>query len=1107
MQKINNQYIHSSIDLITFLSCNYATLLKVKQKTQKLVSNNTNKTSQLFTLKGLEHEKQYLKFLKNNGRQVIEISTKLQLKERITQTKHALHQGIEIIYQGVLYSKVWRGNLDFLIKCNQNSKLGNYSYEVLDTKLSQKVKTQHIIQLCIYSELLKDIQGNMPRNMYIYLGDGQLHNFDIKDYIYYYKYAKRKFLKFFQDIPKNLYPEPCSHCNICKWKINCKDKWHKDDHLSLVANITKPQRKTLTQCNIDTMKNLAMIEKTHITPLVNRKVFSQLREQAKLQHKKIITRKNKYQIIFNNTKEGFMRIPEIDPSDIFFDIEGDPLYPNGLEYLFGIYYSQNNKEVFKVFWAHNHQEEEKAFIQYINFIKTHLKKHPNAHIYHYNHYETTALKKLSCKYSRYENQLDTWFQKKVFIDLYLVIRESIRISEPGYSIKNLETFYMNKRTDSINTAIDSIVVYNNWRIIKKKKLLEEIVHYNHIDCISTYLLRNWLLTLKLEKPNWPITRKQNTRIQQTNTRNWTVEYYEYKKKLHSIYPDKKKNIILVHLLEFHRRESKPTWWNIFDRQNKYTHEIIEDIECLGGLKLATHPYKKNTAFFHVYHFPQQETKLKKRNRILNVRTIKQVGSISNIYEMKNVVTIQSHLSSKLLPTSLSIGPNTPIDNKLLRAALYRCIHQVIKNTTTVNCINDLLQRTGPKIKNKVLHTPIFLYNSINTIIDIITHMSNTYLFIQGPPGTGKTYISSHVIVELIKKGKKIGVTSNSHKAIHNLLNRVENIAKEKKFAFTGVKKASLYNKESYFQGFYIHNMTATNDILLETLLFAGTAWLFANPLFTKQLDYLFIDEAGQVALANTIAMSTSAKNIVLIGDQMQLKQPIQGAHPRYCNFSVLEYLLGNNSTTTTEKGIFLSKSRRLTYSICNFISNTFYNSYLIPHKNTEKIKLDIQDCHFPHQGVKFINVNCYNTLQKNIEESYFVLQILNKLLTQGIYDNGMTKQIMQQDILVVSPYNVQVNYLQSILPKSLKIGTIDSFQGQEAPIVIISMVVSEAQCSIKNIEFLYNRNRLNVAISRAQCLAIIVANPTLLEISCKTIKQIKMVNSLCKTHSLNETIL
>ena len=990
------------------------------------------------------------------------------------------------------------GDADFLIKCDKSSVLGDYSYEVLDTKLKQTAESKHIMQLCVYSELLSDLQKFSPNKMHLFLGDGKKHSFKVSDFFYYYTRVKKRFETYIQNLPKESYPDPCNYCNFCDWHDRCQGQWEADNHLSLIANIRHSQMDKLKKAGIKTLADLTTTLPETKIPDLNQDTFLRLRSQAILQNHKATTGKDKYEIIPSSQGKGFARIPMPDDGDLFFDMEGDPLYPNGLEYLFGVYYLKNSEKVFKPFWAHNHKDEKEVFKCFMDFLNNHLAPYPQAHIYHYNHYETTALKRLACRYAVHEESMDNLLRKQKFVDLYLVVRESIRISEPGYSIKNLETFYMDKRTDEVATAEDSIIVYNKWRETGNDELLQQIADYNKMDCISTQLLRDWLLNIKPDNEFKNLS--ENTEKEELQRKDWEIEYENYQNLL-GVTEDNPPPVHeqLSHLLEFHNREAKPQWWGQFDRQNKLEDELIEDTECLGGLQMTGNPELEKQSLVYTYRFPPQEYKLKTGNQAINTATMESIGKIVKLDENTCIVKIKRGMKREPLPEILSIGPPKPIDSKIIRSAIYRYADQILKNPTQPHAATELLSKNIPRIQDKQPGKAIITSNDLQkNTLEVISKLENSYLFIQGPPGSGKTYISSHIIVNLIKQGKKIGVTSNSHKAIHNLLKKVENVATEKGISFRGIKKATNGNKESYFEGQFIKNETKTEDMNLNAHLFAGTAWTFSNKHFDNQLDYLFIDEAGQVATANVVAMSISTKNIILVGDQMQLGQPIQGTHPGEAGLSVLEFLLGENSTIPKDRGVFLNQTRRLRSSICKFISDAFYDGRLTAYESTSKRNLHLQNINLPNEGIAIIEAKHEGCSQKSVEEGKIIKKQYEALLNQHFTDeNGNTRTITENDILIVTPYNVQVNHLRSLLPEDARIGTVDKFQGQEAPIVLISMVTSSAEDLPRNIEFLYSKNRLNVAISRAQCLALVVFNPKLLEIPCKKVDQMKLVNTFC----------
>ena len=1104
MQKSGDgNYLYSPSNLVDFLGCSHITFLDKKGISEGIKKTEQDNSAKLFQKKGMEHEQAYLESLKDQNKNIAEISKAWSLEDRVALTLDAMQSGFDVIYQAALYKEPWYGYADFLIKCDTPSELGNYSYEVLDTKLSKSAEAKYIIQLCMYSELLSDLQGIMPKNMYLFLGEGRECHFKVTEFFDYYTQTKNSFNDYVRELPSSSYPEPCTHCTICSWSDHCNSTWKNDDHLSLVANIQNSQRDKLYKAGIKTVEELALAEDNTKISNLNKDTYKRLHAQAKLQHSKKSTGKDKYEILSPELEKGFYIMPKPDIGDLFFDMEGDPLYPDGLEYLFGVYSIIDNKEDFKLFWAHDHDEEKKTFKKFMEFLEQHLKQYPDAHIYHYNHYETTALKRLACRYAIREEQLDNLLRQRKFVDLYAVVRDAIRISEPSYSIKNLEVFYMEKRVEEVATAVDSIIVYNQWRELDDASLLQKIADYNEVDCISTYKLREWLISIKPKEIGWfesDIRDDDSKDDSADDTRKqWEKEYEEYKGKLESsTNVSSELKIRLSDLLEFHNREAKPQWWGMFDRKNKHEDELIEDLECIAGLAQIASPIPDKRSYIYQYSFPEQDYKRKMGEVVKDVQTMEAAGKIVELNAEDYIINIRYGGKGGALPKHFSIGPPDPVNAAILRNAIYRCIDNIISDHTS-SAITDLLTRSMPRIKGRALGEPIIRGNQelYDATLEAISNLDNSYLFIQGPPGTGKTYTSSHVIVDLIRQGKKIGITSNSHKAIHNLLKKIEVTAIEKGLDFRGIKKASKDKEETAFDGTIFENKIKTQDIDLSANAFGGTAWLFADPYFDGQLDYLFVDEAGQVSIANIVAMSSSAKNIILIGDQMQLGQPVQGTHPNDTGLSILEFLLRDKSTIPPERGILLDTTYRLNPAICDFISTAFYDKRLLSDDKTSSFKLDVKNTDLPNEGIVIIEVNHTGCSQKSAEEGSIIKEKYYELLGQKFLDKDVERQISKDDILIVTPYNVQVNYLHSILPDA-KIGTVDKFQGQEAPIVLISMVTSNAEYLPRDIEFLYSSNRLNVAISRAKCLAVVVMNSALFEIPCKTIEQMKLVNTFCK---------
>ena len=1088
--------LYSPSDLVAFLECHHSTLLSRMSNAIGIEEAKEDDALLLLRKKGLEHEQDYLNSLKDDGKRVIEIPKNIHRQERVERSRQAMREGADIIYQAAFYAFPWLGDADFLIKIDTPSSLGNYSYEVLDTKLAHNPGPDHIIQLCAYSDFLSQSQGVLPESMHLFLGSKQKHPFKVADFYAYYLHARKRFEAFLAkhatitSSADVTCPTPCAYCDFCAWHDACAERWEQEDHLCLVANIQGGQIKKLQQSGIGTLEKLATSPPDMRVPDMQPDTFARLRSQAALQLRKRISGENRVELLPQVADRGFARLPMPDAGDLFFDMEGDPYHPNGLEYLFGVYCSFGDAYDFRAFWGHSHAEEKEAFRAFMAFVAERLSHYPNAHIYHYNHYEPTALKRLACRYAVCEEQLDNLLRQNKFVDLYKVVRESMRTSESGYSIKDMEIFYLPPRENAVTSAGDSVVMYNRWRELGDPQLLQDIAEYNKVDCISTFELLNWLLKQRPSGMAWFGESEIEENADFAERKPWEIESEDYRNRLSALSDGEASDSHFAHdeysllsdLLEFHRREAKPQWWNSFARREKTEEELLDDVDCIAGLQLLGGPESVQRSLVYTYRFPSQEYRIKEKDTVFNVADMKAAGTVISLDDRACELQIKRGVKNGELPEYMHVGPPSPIDANILRDALYRFADDIISEPQKKNVGREILQRSRPRIAGKLSEAPIITgENVLAEAIEAVAGLQESYLFIQGPPGTGKTYTSSHIIVDLIARGYKVGVSSNSHKAIHNLLHQVEQAAQEKGITFTGVKKSS--GEETAFDGTHIHSVSNKKKMPLDSDLYAGTAWLFSDPMFDGLLDYLFIDEAGQVALANVIAMSGSARNIILVGDQMQLGQPIQGTHPG-------------------QKGIFLPETRRMAPKVCSFISETFYDGRLTAHPDTAKRRLV-----FPKTtdidvagGIAFMEAEHRQRSQRSPEEGEIVQQLYQQLLTASLHDdkNGVHK-LSPQDILIVSPYNMQVNLLQSLLPEA-RVGTVDKFQGQEAPVVIFSMATSSAEDLPRNIEFLFSENRLNVAISRAQCLAIVVASPLLAEVPCRTVEQMRLVNTFCRLY-------
>jgi uncharacterized protein len=550
------------------------------------------------------------------------------------------------------------------------------------------------------------------------------------------------------------------------------------------------------------------------------------------------------------------------------------------------------------------------------------------------------------------------------------------------------------------------------------------------------------------------------------------------------------------LLEYHRREARPAWWWYFERCGMTPEELVEDAESIGCLEAADNapPARRKRSLIYTLNFPPQDHKLAP-GLATDPATRQSAGEILEIDDATG--TLKLLRGPKLAGTALpeAIIPGGPYRDHDQRMALFRLAESIHKGDRRYPALEAVLQRERPRIDGLSETEPVHTIN-VDEMKSRALALNSSYLFIQGPPGAGKTWAGARLIAHLLQNGKRVGVAAQSHKAIHNLLNEIEKFAREKGVKFRGLKKSSGDNPESVYEGDFITSEEQFARFVEEAKsvkLLAGTAWLFSRQELDRSLDYLVIDEAGQVALADALAMGTAAKNLVLLGDPLQLAQVSQGLHPPGSGASVLEHLLGEAPTIPVDRGIFLEKSYRMHPSVCAFISEIVYAGRLHSDESAARRTTSWGT------GIRFVPVEHDGNRTASDEEVAEVAKLIAQR-RQGTFTDadGSTRQICDDDFMVVAPYNAQVRRLRAALPARVRVGTVDKFQGQQAPIVFFSMATSSGEDVPRNLAFLFSRNRLNVAISRAQCLAYLVCSPRLLEARCKTIEEMELVNALCR---------
>jgi uncharacterized protein len=1097
MKNVDGRVFLSASDLMRFMGCAHATTRDLAwMRGEGHQPQDASEDAALLQKQGNAHEAAHLARLRAAGCDVVEMA-RGALSSDAEATRAALAAGPNVVFQGAFLSGAWGGWVDFLERVARPSALGPFSYEVMDTKLKRRLYPKHVLQLVLYSDLLTDIQDVAPEFAHVELGNGDRATIRLSDYAAYARMARARLETFVAD-PQPTRPIPCADCGFCRWADQCAGVWAAEDSLFTVANISRGQVKNLEAAGIATMAALS----THDHPIRGMAENTRLRltTQARLQHARK-TGAPAFELRAPEPGKGFDLLPAPQPGDLFYDIEGDPHYEGGLEYLHGVWLDGG----FRAFWGHDHAAEAHALADLLNFFRARLTAHPAARIYHYAPYEITALRRLTTKYGIGEAFLDRLLRESRFVDLFAVVRGGLIGSEPNYSIKSMEAFYGRTRDGEVKTAGGSVVAYERWRETGDQQILDEIEEYNRVDCVSTEELRDWLFAIRPAAP-WP-SLGHDAGAKEADE---DADAQALHAALAASGLPQDRQDMLFNLGLFHKREAKPAQWAVFDSVGKDEDDLIDDLDALGGL-VATGPaelVKRSMA--RTYRFPLQETKLRsgRKATVPVVDGPPATISIEGLDRTAREITVKAGAArAHLLTDRLTLHPDWPLNTGVIAAALRDVIADQC-GPRRFTAVDDLLSRAAPRLTAGVAPGLPEGADPVASTIAAVAAMDGTVLPIQGPPGTGKTYVTARAILALVRKGHRVGVASNSHEAIRNVLMGCL-LALEDADPDITLENAELAHKVSggddgYPDGFAGITRATSNDdpALSEAHVVGGTAFFFSRPEFEQTLDWLFVDEAGQVGLANMVAMGRAARNIVLVGDPRQLPQVIQGAHPSPAHLSCLDWMLGDHATLPADRGIFLPTSRRMHPDVCGFISGQVYEGRLTSHPDTAR--QGVAGTSFPEAGAFWMPVLHEGNAQIALEEVAAIAAAVRELAAGAWTDrDGVTRPMRASDIIVVAPYNAQVNALRDALPDDIRVGTVDKFQGQEAPVCLVSMTASSAEETPRGMEFLFSLNRINVAVSRAKGLALVFGAPRLREAKCETVEQMRLVNTLCALRSLN----
>jgi uncharacterized protein len=1184
VQLIDGSPVYSATDLVGFLACEHLTdleLTAIEGFTAR--PERTDPELDVVRKRGFAHEQRYLAHLAAQGRQITTIAPDTsgetpdgsrvtrgeRLARQVAETLAAIRRGDDVIYQAAFLHGPWLGYADFLLRIDEPSALGAYRYEITDTKLAHEVRASALLQLCTYADLLGTVQGTPPAFVEVALGgsEGQVERHRVADYAAYYRALKERFeARVVAGVgaypPPDSYPDPVDHCAVCRWWLVCDARRRRDDDLSLVAGLTRNQRRRLPEAGVRTRRDLAAWPVP--VPRVagsSRESLTRVREQARLQ----VSGEEAGRVLSEllapeRTEEGTLvpdrglaTLPPPSPGDLFLDFEGDPFaLDDGLEYLvgllepgreliraqptLGLLMTEQAPPAYAARWALDRAEEKRAFQWLIDTIMDRRARDPYLHVYHYGSYERGRVARLSTRHATREEEVDILLRDGVFVDLYRAVKQGIRASTEGYSIKDLEPLYQFVREAELRKAGKSIVEFERYleEGRRDQSILDTIEAYNRDDVVSTWRLRDWLEERRLEaiRRFGPLPRPGTVVAESVELSADRLRVKGVSDTLTAGLPPEADRSpadraiqLLANLLDWHWREEKTIFWRFYELMAMDPDELADQPEPIAALRFdSTRPVGGRSAqMLDRYLFDPQDNDVERGAELFDpsregadawtkkVGTVEAIDQSAGVLEIKRsggagrerpgiVVPYRRFGTDRHRDALLEIGAWVA-DHGIEGPGPYRAARVLLlRATPRVGQPGGGLRRSATEPIGPPIVPPGA--DAQDVAVEVATRLDATTLAIQGPPGSGKTTTGATMILRCVSAGKRVGITALGHKVIGNLLEEVCRQAGESGAHLAAVQRA----EDDRAVDHDAVKIASSNDDVRAALdagtatIAAGTSWLWTHPVMRGAVDVLFVDEAGQMSLANVVAMAPATASIVLLGDPQQLEQPMHGAHPDGAEASALDHVLAGRQTIEPDRGIFLEHTWRLHPSICAFTSDVFYEDRLRSQPSLERQRI-AGSGPVTGSGLRWVGVPGEGRRNASPEEVEAVTGLVSHLTGPGmtwVDAKDVAHPMTLKDVLVVAPYNAQVAALKQALPVGARVGTVDKFQGQQAPVVVYSMTTSDPRDAPHGMEFLYSLNRLNVATSRARALAIVVLSPELLRPDVHTPRQLRLANALCR---------
>ncbi len=1131
MQIVDGELVVSPTDLTRFLACRHLTALDHAVARGELAPPDVDdEPLEALFRRGLEHERSHLERLRRQGRRVAEIepagfgpgSAGLRAAEQATVA--AMATGADVVYQATFFDGAWRGHADFLLRRDDRPGRWAWSYDVADTKLARRLAVPAVLQMAAYAERLAVLQGVPPEELVVVDGAGVERPFPFSDCAEYARLVRAELLAFLRDRPATR-PEPVRHCGRCRWQERCHSRWRADDDLSLVAGMRGRQAESLRRTGIDTVARLAATPPEGAAATLGAAAAERLTRQARLQVAARESGHPGYVLLEPRPVRGLALLPEPSPGDVFFDMEGDPFVgPDGLEYLFGVVDAGG----FTPYWALDRRDEKAAFEALVDHVLRAWDQDPGMHVYHYAPYEPSRLKALSGRYDTRGAEVDRLLRGGRLVDLYAVVKQGLQVGTESYSLKKLEPFYWGhlRTGDGVQDALGSVVAFERWLVERDDALLEQIRAYNEEDCRSTRALRDWLEELRADAggdgrfarpvPGDGAPSEQVARL--------ADETAALRAALWAGLPDdaprwsaqQRATWLLGALLDWHRRQARPQWWEYFDRLGRTDAELQVEGTALAGLSPAEHVGTVKRSSLWRMTFPPQDTSVTPGTRWVDPATEQQVR-IRDVDAADGWVVVARSATGSA-PGLTALVPGGPVPTPAHRDRLHElgrwvATHGVDSSLPPWRAARDLLLRHPPRLHDGAVCADVDDgagslvapgESASDAVRRLVPRLAGGVLAVQGPPGTGKTRTAAHAVVDLVAAGRRVGICAFSHKAVGTLLDAVCAAARERAVPVRALQKAEEAEAGASDE---VPSTTSNGDVDAalaagDAEVVAGTTWLFARPELAGTLDVLVVDEAGQLSLADVLAVSHAAESVVLLGDPQQLTQPVTGVHPPGAGVSALEHLLDGHPTVPPGRGVLLDTTYRMHPAVATFVSELAYEGRLGVAAGLDRQRVDAPGS--AGAGLLWVPVEHNGCTTASTEEAEVVRQLVAGLLAGATRTDasGATAALRPEDLLVLAPYNQQVNRVRRALADvpggaDVVVGTVDRLQGREATAVVYTLATSSADEASRGVDFLLDVHRLTVAVSRARALVVVVGSPALLLTPTSTPEGLRRVNGLC----------